>query len=423
MNPPPRGGSRPRREQSDYRSNVRFGALSAFLAATAFVAIIWIGVPTPPDERPDAPRPRAVVTGFRAEAAAWKFRPYLRFDRREPWRPLSIEKMLAETYPDGSKHRYCRRTATGGVGCDDLVGSRRFGPLATRLPSVGRPFLDLRGDGGDGRDHTTPNHTSCPRPDVVRECEDDGALYYHVVEANERLYVDYWWFFRFNDFQRYALITACGRRIEIECHDHEGDWEGITVVTAPDDDNRLAYAAFAQHDGAYRFDRPDVELVGERPVVYVARGSHASYSRRCLAACGQARKVLKIPLPEESSSGSLAWSRNSDPACVAGSHCLESLRSPAARAWAAWPGLWGRGPKDGPRSPLLQPRAEQPWCSVRWIVDVCDCPPGSRDPADLLPGVDCTAPALLRDPRVWGALSTQGSANERSRPRRPPRTS
>jgi hypothetical protein len=373
------------------------------LVAVVIVAVL-VGVlspPEPPAERPAAPRAYELVDGRRAEVAAWRFRPVLRFDASEPWRPLRIAALLSESFagpPAPGHHRFCLQSQ-----CTDIDSPGRFGALARMTTAAARePTIDLHGEGANGRTHRAPGLDDCPHEPEASECDGLGsAIYYRVLVANRRLYVDYWWFYRYNDFQRYPLLTECeDRRFVVQCSDHEGDWEGVTAVTAPDRDDRLDYVAFGQHEGTFRVAGRDLELSGGRPVVYVARGSHASYPVPCLEACAQGRRVLNRPLPEESSSGTAAWVRNGDAMCREGPICLRPLLSDG-EPWGAWPGLWGRsaaGEPVAPRSPLLQGRAQQPWCSIRWVVHVCDCPPGSRDPLDRLPGVDCRRPPVLGEP-------------------------
>jgi hypothetical protein len=84
--------------------------------------------------------------------------------------------------------------------------------------------------------------------------------------------IQYWWFFFYND--------AWNR--------HQGDWEGVTifVLAGPDQTFRPLGAAYGAHDlGRWRRwqdlqklnDSAVVSRTGTHPMVYVARGSHASY--------------------------------------------------------------------------------------------------------------------------------------------------
>jgi hypothetical protein len=203
-----------------------------------------------------------------------------------------------------------------------------------------------------------------------------------VTEANSRLYVDYWWYLRYNNFGRYGVAELCHNRVLAlrQCFDHEGDWEGVTVITDDRDHERAAYVGFAQHDGVHRRAAKDLPLQGQRPQVFVAQGSHASYSKACPSGCGQIKTVLGIRLPETNTDGAVPWGRNEDGECPASSPCLRAL---AGQPWKAYAGLWGsqkcrlRKRKcvltKGPRSPALQQRYRAPWCYAEKGVKTLQC--------------------------------------------------
>jgi hypothetical protein len=216
-----------------------------------------------------------------------------------------------------------------------------------------------------------------------------SAIYYHVTQSNDRYYVDYWWFLRFNNFYRSRPSLICRKaklREEGVCGEHEGDWEGVTAVTRQGDDRQLDYVVYAAHDGTFRYAAQELRLHdGTRPDVYIARGSHASYPKTCAKGCKQPITIEGlVTLPESSSDGRDDWERNEDDckANAAGS-CLLSLprtdRDP--HVWTVWPGRWGAGcgdvcgGKPGPNSPSapgLQARYQTPWCSTQRAVLTCD---------------------------------------------------
>jgi len=89
----------------------------------------------------------------------------------------------------------------------------------------------------------------------------DRASGYHVLQ--------YWFFYAFNDWaSSYGGVN-----------DHEADWENVTLFLKLGDDGLAPqYAAYSWHN--WRETRPwgEVELAGgTHPVVYVGRGSHASF--------------------------------------------------------------------------------------------------------------------------------------------------
>jgi hypothetical protein len=86
--------------------------------------------------------------------------------------------------------------------------------------------------------------------------------------------LQYWFFYPFNDW-RSEFYGA---------NDHEGDWEKIFVYLSESETGEVQpeWAAYAAHNYAgddlrRRWDDPELEKVGEHPVIYVGAGSHASY--------------------------------------------------------------------------------------------------------------------------------------------------
>jgi hypothetical protein len=167
------------------------------------------------------------------------------------------------------------------------------------------------------------------------------------------------------------------------CDEHEGDWEGVTVVTPPDDDRRIDYVVYAAHRGTFRYTASELRpRGGTRPVVYLALGSHAAYPAACAGDCSQPSGLAVdglVNLPEGSFHGGAGWARNGE-RCTpnAASSCLLSLD---AQAWTTWPGQWGAGcgqacggalDANSPRSPGLQARFQTPWCSTQTGVFTCD---------------------------------------------------
>lgn len=100
------------------------------------------------------------------------------------------------------------------------------------------------------------------------------CYYGRVVHQNGWVVLQYWFFYLFNNW-RSGFFGA---------NDHEADWEMACVylAEAPDGDPQPEWVAYASHDYAgadlrRRWDDPEVEKVGEHPVVYVGAGSHANY--------------------------------------------------------------------------------------------------------------------------------------------------
>jgi len=343
---------------------------------------------------------------------AERFRPWLLFDSAEQWRPLDIEYFIGE-----GTSKFCTRVK-GGTECFPLSTYQEFSARTKAAGALG-PQTYLQIAGHKLRDYHGPDRCLGILLDCGRGYR--SAMYYHVTQANGRFYVDYWWFLRFNHLAKSVPGISClshtARENEI-CDEHQGDWEGVTVVSPPDDDKHLAYVVYAAHKGTFRYTASQLHLeYGTRPVVYVAAGSHASYPQACTSGnCVQPSGLAAVGLlnlPDGNYDGKLGWARNYDrcPANVRGSW----LQSLSGQPWATWPGQWGAGCGDAcggavdtnsPRSPGLQARYQTPWCSTQGGVFSCD--------GRALSCTDWLGPlvaAVACDPSLLSAtLSATGSA-------------
>ena len=335
------------------------------------------------------------------------FRPHLRFDRDEQFFPVDIDWLLtpelrqgrmpvpcvdqevvfgqlecAPRVPDDEVNRVCDRK-TGKDNCRDIAN-------AASLVGDLDEFIDFAGGGRLGRDRIGKNRGP-------------SRMYVHVREHERQLYLGYWWFIPFNASPwRPEVNCLPGLAIKDRtCFDHEGDWEGITVVLdklnerALPDPYRLsnlkpAAVLYESHGKTTRWPWELVELATEddrlyasHPVVYVAKGSHASYPAPCdddedcdqdLAGNGS--------LGEGGFDGGTAWTYNNDCAefefGTTGENlgpCLIALPATTDGSrgvlWNAFPGRWGKATcsiiakfcsaVDGPQTPSLQKRFREPW--------------------------------------------------------------
>jgi hypothetical protein len=124
-----------------------------------------------------------------------------------------------------------------------------------------------------------------------RLMEKEEHFRYHgrVVRQDGWLILQYWLFYAFNDW-RSNFFGA---------NDHEGDWEKVFVYLSESEAGEMCpeWVAYAAHEESgddlrRRWDDPELETVGEHPVVYVCAGSHSSrYSP------GEYLTELEFPLP------------------------------------------------------------------------------------------------------------------------------
>jgi hypothetical protein len=160
-----------------------------------------------------------------------------------------------------------------------------------------------------------------------------AAAYGRVAPAaHDGTWLQYWLFYRAQDQDRGIVRT--GR--------HTGDWEMVQFRL--DRRGRPIQAVYAQHSGAERCSWSSVRMRNGRPVVYVARGAHASYLRP-----GIRDRTWPDPNDEADGRGSVVR-----PRLVRVTH--------ASPAWMRWPGRWGHararwwvpGEQDSPVGPAFQ---------------------------------------------------------------------
>jgi hypothetical protein len=137
-----------------------------------------------------------------------------------------------------------------------------------------------------------------------------NRMYGHAVEAGGRLWLQYWFFYFYND---YNLALGIGL--------HEGDWEMVQLRMH---DGVPDLAVYAQHRQSEKRPWAQVGKVPgdpNRPMVYVARGSHASY--------------FEPGFHQTEAWYDLADGKRNSPRCA-----LEIVTDDQP-PWIAWPGVWG----------------------------------------------------------------------------------
>lgn len=318
--------------------------------------------------------PFSLVNEPMAGTLAERFRPWLLFDSKEKWRPLNVDSMF-----DEGTQRFCVRQ--GGIPkCSPIDNAAAFDKMIEEKQSGPSSYVDI--DGSKISEYHGP--ASC-RP--LSDCNTGprSTIYYNATESNGRYYLDYWWFLRFNHFTQLDLNKTCllaqAREAGL-CDEHEGDWEGVTVVTRPHDETHVEYVVYAAHKGTFRYSGAQLQFRDDtRPVVYLTEGGHSAYPLACAHSCRQPTGLAidGVVPPETDHDGLAPWGRNAE-ACVpnALASCLLSL---AKQPWTHWPGEWGAGcsaacggalDANSPRSPGVQARFQTPWCSFQQEIFTCD---------------------------------------------------
>jgi hypothetical protein len=224
---------------------------------------------------------------------------------------------------------------------------------------------------------------------------DDSSIYFHAVERGGKVYLDYWWYFAHNP-SPVAPELLCGpglRWMSEACAEHPADWEGITVVLGPCEDQADAECArrdrsfaveevrYAQHEAIVSYPRETLrerwddpllaawtEVAGVHPLVFVALSSHASYAAPCATNCRQ----IAIPAFKERRNGLKHWANNAE----CGSDCLQALPVDGegkATSWNGFSGRWGAqhcilfgsycDTRRAPRAPAFQERYRELDCA------------------------------------------------------------
>jgi hypothetical protein len=192
--------------------------------------------------------------------------------------------------------------------------------------------------------------------------ENHQELKNHIVaravrDRQQVLWLQYWLWYFYND---YRLAASYGL--------HEGDWELVQIRLGGDGDTP-DLAVYAQHAQAEQRSWDRVSVEGDRPRVYVARGSHASYFRA---------GVFQTEVWADVCDGGR---RSPEPTLlIIGEHPHD---------WAGWPGRWG-DTKPGARvdKSLGSPSPDGPCRKPHWLDPrlLADKAREELDPDDPLPG-------------------------------------
>jgi len=301
------------------------------------------------------------------------FRPYLRFDESEHWRPLHIESFFAEG------HTLCVEL---GVDCQPMTNAADL----QRAPSV-NGLLDVTGTGGEENYHSPYAECTDQADEDLRDCDvgPRSSIYWHQVGPSPGgyTYYDYWFFYRYNDAP------------DISASDHEGDWESVSVAPAPDD-RTFDFVSFSNHGDFHSYLRDNLSCdlgatgscgteaskLGRHVSTFVASGTHANYAQPCSNSCFQHGGFP----PETDHGGEEQWGNNYAPESLVelpapaprtldeSDEGLELAWTGGPRNWTDWPGLWTasddviRGPAGGNPN---RAHFYSPWLNA--CVDGDDC--------------------------------------------------
>jgi hypothetical protein len=252
-----------------------------------------------------------------------RYKPFLKYDSHEAYFADS-----AAEWTDNPGNRLMSSDgtvlATAGNGLDLTFLGVTYGPnaAAAKTDVIGASSRDYAKQAR--RLHALPGYAN--------------RVYGHVVgeTAGER-WLQYWFFYFYNDYNLIGSFLHAGL--------HEGDWEMIQLRMhdrAPD------LAVYCQHAGATSRDWRQVDRLpgSERPIVYVARGSHASYFEPGTHWTGH-------------------WFDHADGKRRSPELTLETVAEGESEwRWIHWPGHWGDTKRTG--NPLDSDSPPGPASHKQW---------------------------------------------------------
>ncbi len=324
-----------------------------------------------------------------------RFQPVLRYDANEQFFADSAEQYadapgitLRRAAPARDKPGAVLATSDGAGGKPkltlDFLGPTAYGGgepvekgdhIAVRGRNYREQYVTLRMN----------------RPDL------NNLTYGHAIEANGRLWLQYWFWYFYNDYQ---LSFALGT--------HEGDWE-MVQLRMDDDAGRPDLAVYSQHRHGEVRPWDKVETLGERPVIYVARGSHAGYF-------------------EAGFHQTEAWYDLADGKRRMKHRPRLEILGTADPAWTLWPGRWGDSlPRNAIESNSpTGPGAKKQWTEPDKMLDN-PAPKGKHGQGAKAPEVRALRSAgrlrieydlTNRDPRPLELIVTVNSKDEAGVPPR-----
>jgi hypothetical protein len=228
---------------------------------------------------PDGPLPSDLLAASRNlhdRTLAEKYKPVLVLAKGERWRPVAVNRFAADATlvnRKGDRHPH-----------PALADIPNHCP-GQSVPGCFRLELDNQGPCTTGSDPCADQPPPAPGKTlgtsyfrVIRKSRANGnyafadsTAYTERAAANAAILIQYWFFYRYNEWQRQILTGTLSQR-------HQGDWEFVSVGL--DRDAAPLFMAYSEHCGGTWRPWDEVKTASEdstHPVVAVALGSHANY--------------------------------------------------------------------------------------------------------------------------------------------------
>lgn len=248
-----------------------------------------------------------------------RFVPVLRYDSHETFFSAAVEIMA------GANDAFALTRETGELLAGGPVSAGLLGAVSYGNGEAVQPGDRLAGMRRDYREQASELHRHSGLRNVV---------YGHAqTDSKGRRWLQYWCFYLYNDSSFAGNFGL-----------HEGDWEMVQLGLEGEEPD---VAVYAQHEYSEHRAWADVEQQDGAPVVYVARGTHASYF-------------------EPGLHRTAAWWDFADGMRPAPPLRLVTLGAEPP-SWMAWPGRWGATQPRipgvdswSPRGPAHHPHWEDP---------------------------------------------------------------
>jgi len=261
-----------------------------------------------------------------------RFQPALRYD--------SNEQYFADSAAQYAEHpgNELRRVPSG---------ARRGELIASAVPAAKEPKLTLAFLGPK----SYANGVKVEKTDVISVPDGDprsqyvrlraqrpelrNRIYGRAAEVDGRLWLQYWLWYFHSDHQ---LALSGGT--------HEGGWEVVQLRIGEDTPDLAVYGRHGDGEQRPWAEVGKLDADPDTPVVYVARGSHASYFEPGLHQVGP-------------------WNDIADGRRPAPQPALEIVGDDE-HAWLLWPGRWGNSVPRDRSSDLDQPSPAGPGSTRAW---------------------------------------------------------
>jgi hypothetical protein len=217
------------------------------------------------------------------------------------------------------------------LGLDYLGPVYPSSPLGGGIPSrrAGTPAASADFVSASGSEDSLDWYEDASQEMELR-AEYPHRVYGRVAESGGSLWLQYWLFYYNNPRVLGDNNPFVGP--------HEGDWEMVQVGLDAGQSPDLAVAA--QHGDGQQCDWANVLTAGERPIIYSALNSHASYFGP--------KEIGEVPFP---------WDQADGGGDVLFTPNVVRIADDTPR-WLGWPGQWGDS-DTSPRGPQFQ--------GVKWI--------------------------------------------------------